>query len=85
MNFTYFGAKTSRILGFTVIAKNEQDALTFVYKAVANGEDSTGSDLTWVSQIDWSEVDVTTAIEDESEKLRQKEIKELGEGWVEVH
>lgn len=85
VTFTYFGRLATRTLGFTVIARSEQDALTFVYKAIANGEDSNGYDLEWAQKIPWDEVEATRPVEAEMEGMDNAEIKQLGEGWVETH
>jgi hypothetical protein len=75
---------TGRQIGFGVIARNAKDAELFVVQAAANGEDSAGSDLTWMNDVPWSETDVTEPEKEDSNALDRKTIRSLGEGWVEV-
>jgi hypothetical protein len=75
---------TSRQIGFGVIARNPGDAGIFVVRAVADGTDSAGADLTWMDQVPWTETDVTEPEQQDENALDRKTIKSLGEGWVEV-
>lgn len=73
-----------RQVDFTVIARNSNDALLFVVKAVANGQDSEGADLSWMSNIPWDET-FAVELEEESATLSKDEIKALSEGYVTVN
>ena len=74
----------SRSAGFIVIARSAEDASLFVTKAVASGEDSSGADLTWMEQVPWDEVDVTSPEQGEEKAPDQKTIRALGAGYVEL-
>lgn len=78
-----YKGKTRRMVGFVAIARNDNDASLFVTKAVANGTDSTGADLTWMESVPWNEVTVTKPEVDEN-GLTQSEIRAAGEGYIEL-
>lgn len=71
-----------RQVDFTVIARSEQDALLFTVKAVAEGKDSEGTDLTWMNSIPWDE---TYAAKTEESDYDKKQIKAFGDGYVSVN
>jgi hypothetical protein len=75
---------TSRQVGFGVIARGSHDAELFVVQAVARGEDSAGSDLSWMDQVPWDEITTTEPEAEDGNSLDKKTIKSLGEGWVEI-
>lgn len=84
VTWSYHPAKgRPRMVDFMVIARSGADAELFVVKAAAKGEDSNGADLTWLEKIPWDTVTSIEMPEDEN-GLSKKEIKALGEGWVEV-
>lgn len=85
VNFSYEGKQESRTIDFTVIARSEQDSITYVYKAVSEGRDSKEYDLVWMERIPWDEVSATEIAKEEANRLDAKEIKALSEGWVEKH
>ena len=74
-----------RSVDFIVIARTKADALLYVVKAAAKGEDSTGADLTWLTNIPWDETSATQIDAEEfDDALSKAEIKKLGEGYVEI-
>lgn len=75
--------KGVRMADFVVIAKSDIDAKLFVVKARAKGKDSKGADLTWMHKIPWDEVSAVPSDEETSEE-NEREIKALGEGYVEL-
>lgn len=72
-----------KLLGFYVIARSAQEAEHYTYEAIDEGQDSKGQNIAWAEKIDWTEIDTALVTEDEK-RFSAQEIKELGEGWVEV-
>jgi hypothetical protein len=73
-----------RQVDFTVIARNSNDALLSVLKAVDSGHDSQGADLSWMTKIPWDE-SFAVEVERDNATLSKDEIKALGEGYVAVN
>lgn len=90
VNFSYHGKKAIRVLALIVIAKSGDDAILFCYRAIAKGKDSRSEDLEWAGNeaenpIPWDEVEASLPVTTEEREMTNEEIKERGEGWVEIH
>jgi hypothetical protein len=84
VTYVYYIKKRPRVADFDAIARSREDAELFVVQAQSRGQDSKGADLTWMERIPWDEISTIPAPEEEEDTLAKKEIKALGEGWVEL-